>query len=96
MALERVVDYARRTPDIACVLVFGSYARDRISPWSDLDLLVVRDGGPADLVDDVYRACTIPGDAIGIATTDYPGRLQATPFGRTIVTEGRVVYARST
>jgi hypothetical protein len=42
------------------------------------------------------RELKVPGDAIGIATTDYPDRLQATPFGKTIVTEGRVVYARST
>jgi HEPN domain-containing protein len=55
------VSYAAGTSNIARVVVFGSYARDRISPWSDLDLLIVRDGGPADLVDDIivpapYRA----------------------------------------
>lgn len=94
MVLERVVDYARRTPDIANIVVFGSYARDRVSPWSDLDLVVVRDGGPADLVDDLYRECGIPGDVVGVATADYPTRLQTTPFGRTLLAEGHVVYAR--
>jgi predicted nucleotidyltransferase len=95
LALERVVDYARRTPEIARVVVFGSYARDRVSPWSDLDLVVVRDDGPDDLVDDLYRACGIPGDVIGVVTADFPARLETTPFGRTILAEGHVVYARS-
>ena len=95
-ALERVIAYAAATPDIARVIVFGSYARERTSPWSDLDLVVVRDGGsPPDLVDDIYRACGVPGDVIGMRASDYPERLRATPFGETILREGRSCYARS-
>jgi len=93
-ALARIVVYAARTPDIARVVVFGSYARDRTSPWSDLDLVIVRDGGPPDLVDDVYRVCGVPGDAIGMRTTDFPELLRTTPLGRTIIAEGTSVYAR--
>jgi len=93
-ALARIVAYAARTPDIARVVVFGSYARDRTSPWSDLDLVIVRDGGPPDLVDDVYRVCGVPGDAIGMRTADFPERLRMTPLGRTIIAEGTSVYAR--
>ena len=93
-ALEQIVAYAAVTPDIEYVIVFGSYARGRTSPWSDLDLVVVRDAGPADLVDDIYRACGVPGDVIGVRTGDYPERLRDTPFGRTVLAEGRSCYAR--
>ena len=93
-ALERIVAYAKTTADISRVIVFGSYARDRTSPWSDLDLVVVRDEGPCDLVDDIYRACGVPGDVIGLRTHDYPRRLETTPFGRAILTDGKSVYAR--
>lgn len=93
-ALERIVAYAAATPDISSVIVFGSYARDRTSPWSDLDLIVVRDAGPADLVDDVYRACGVLGDVIGVRTGDFPDRLKATPFGRSVLAEGWSAYAR--
>ena len=94
LALERIVAYAAATPDIASVIVFGSFARDRTSPWSDLDLVVVRDAGPTDLVDDIYRACGVPGDVIGVRTGDFPERLKATPFGLSVLAEGRSAYAR--
>jgi len=93
-ALARIVAFAGTTPDIERIIVFGSYARERTAPGSDLDLLVVRDGGPVDLVDDVYRACGVPGDALGIRTEAFPAQLEETPFGRTILAEGRVAYAR--
>ncbi len=94
-ALERIVGFAARTPDIVRVIVFGSFARGQTSPWSDLDVVVVRDAGPPDLVDDIYRECGVPGDVIGVRAQDYPDRLRSTPFGRTILSEGRSYYARS-
>jgi predicted nucleotidyltransferase len=94
-ALARLVQTCHGFPDVQRVIVFGSYARDRISPWSDLDVLVVRDAGPPDLVDDLYRASS-GGDIIGIRSPDFPARLMATPFGRTILAQGREVYARAT
>ncbi len=93
-ALARIVAFAERTPDVARVVVFGSFARNSVSPWSDLDILVVRDGGPPDMVDDIYRACGVPGDVIGVRTTDYPGRVATSPFGRDLLADGRSVYAR--
>jgi hypothetical protein len=55
----------------------------------------VTDGGPPDLVDDDYRMGG-GADIIGIRTADFPIRLQASPFGRTILADGREVYARAT
>jgi predicted nucleotidyltransferase len=84
-ALDRNVVYAARMLDIARVIVFGSFARERTSAFRDLDVVIVRDAGPPDLV---------PGDVIGIRTADFPTRLEATPFGRTILREGRSCFAR--
>lgn len=98
--LAHVVETCRLKADIAFVVVFGSFARDEIAPWSDIDVLIVRDAPPeshpVDLVADLHRDGALAGDLIGIPTSRYPGDLEATPIGRTILTEGRVVYARST
>lgn len=98
--LDTFLAHCRALPDIATVLVFGSYARNSVSPWSDIDVLVVRDA-PADarsidLVDDLYRGGGLGGDIIAVPTTRYPHGLEATPFGRTILAEAVVVYARPT
>ena len=78
------------------MVVFGSYARDAVTPWSDLDILVVRDGSgvPSGAVDDFYREGAAVGDVIGIDARDYPARLRETAFGRAILRDGREVYAR--
>ncbi len=93
-ALNRLIAQAERTSDIARLVVFGSYATGNISPWSDLDVLVVRDGGPPDMVDDLYRESGAAGEIIGVRTADYPQRLRQSPFGAAILTSGREVYAR--
>jgi len=49
-----------------------------------------------DLVDDLYRGGGLGGDIIAVPTTRYPHGLEATPFGRTILAEAVVVYARPT
>jgi len=72
--------------------VFGSYARDGVSPWSDIDVLVVRDA-PADsrsidMVDDLYRSGGLGGDIVTVASAHYPRGLEAMPFGKTILAEG--------
>jgi predicted nucleotidyltransferase len=97
--LATFLAYCRDRPDITAVIVFGSYARDSVSPWSDIDVLVVRDA-PADsrsidLVDDLYRSGGLGGDIVAVASAHYPRGLEATPFGKTILAEGVVVYARS-
>ncbi|MBC5798495.1 MAG: nucleotidyltransferase domain-containing protein [Candidatus Eremiobacteraeota bacterium] len=96
--LDDFVAYCRAKPDIAVVVVFGSYARNRISPWSDLDVLVVRDAAPdarrLDLVDDLYRESRLGSDIIAVPTSRFPEGLKATPFGRDILSDGMTVYAR--
>jgi hypothetical protein len=46
------------------------------------------------LVDDLYRMGG-GGDIIGVRSRDFPDRLIASPFGRTIIEQGREVYARA-
>lgn len=94
------VDRCREMPDVSAVFVFGSYARGDISPWSDVDVLVVRDA-PADtrsgdLAADLYRNGGLDGDGdiVAVPTSRFPDGLQATPFGRTILTESVRIYAR--
>lgn len=63
-----------------------------MSPWNDIDVLVVRDA-PADsrsidLVDDLYRSGGLGGDIVAVASAHYPRGLEATPFGKTILAEG--------
>lgn len=96
--LERFLTYCRTRDDIAAVYVFGSYARDAVSPWSDIDVLVVRDA-PADatrleLVEDLYRDGHLGGDIVAVPTARYPDGLRATPFGRTLLAEGVCMHAR--
>lgn len=95
--LERFVTYCRAREDVAAVYVFGSYARDAISPWSDVDVLVVRDAPPnatrRELLEDLYAEGQLDGDIVAVPTSRYPDGLRATPFGRTILAEGIRIHA---
>lgn len=97
--LERFLEYCRTQDDVALVCVFGSYARDAVSPWSDIDVLVVRDAAAdasrSALVEDLYRHGRLDGDIVAVPTSRYPDGLHATPFGRTMLAESVCVYARS-
>jgi predicted nucleotidyltransferase len=95
-ALASFVAHCATKPDVVRAFVFGSYARDEVTPWSDLDLLVVRDGEsvPPVIVDDFYREGIARGDLIGVRATDFPGRLAESAFGRSILRDAREVYAR--
>lgn len=92
-ALDDAIDVCRSRHDVARLLVFGSYARDEISPWSDLDLAVVVDGDVRDAVAAIYERGVL-GDVIGIEADNWRERLQRNPFGLTILFEAIEAYAR--
>ena len=92
-ALATAIDVCRKRSDIARLLVFGSYARDAVTPWSDLDLAVIADGDPTAAVAAMYAAGTL-GDVIGVCADRWRERLQRNPFGETILREATEVYAR--
>lgn len=94
-ALERAVAICRARHEIERLVVFGSYAREAISAWSDLDLLVVVDDD-AVAITDALNAAARYADVLGMLSRDADLRLTATPLGRTILREGRIVYARPT
>ena len=91
--IRRVVEVAQPEK----IILFGSAARGRMGPHSDLDLLVVRAGVDAlDLMGDIYlnlRGVGTPVDAI-VASPDDLERYRDS-YGMVIreaLREGRVVY----
>lgn len=94
-ALRIAVETCRQRPEVERLIVFGSFARDEVSPWSDLDLLVVADDDAVAAVTALYAAGTL-GDVLGMRAADASARLEATALGQTILAEGIEVYARST
>lgn len=95
-ALARALEVCRAQPNIERLVVFGSYARATVSAWSDLDLLVVVDDEDAVSATESINAAARCADVLGMRAHDADARLAATPLGRTILSEGRTVYARST
>jgi predicted nucleotidyltransferase len=93
-ALHDAIDACRAKPDVTLLIVFGSYARDAVSPWSDLDLLVVSEGNVRDAIAAIYASGAL-GEVLGAGAQDWKERLQRNPFGETILHEGVQVYARS-
>jgi len=92
-ALVDAIDVCRSRVDVTRLLVFGSFARDEISPWSDLDLAVVVDSDVRGAVAAIYERGVL-GDVIGIEADDWRERLRRNPFGLTILAEAIEAYAR--
>ena len=93
-ALRDAVETCRSRPEVVRLLVFGSYARGDVSPWSDLDLLVVAEDDPRAAVEAIFRRGAL-GDVIGVQANEWQQRLQRNPFGETILREATQAYARS-
>jgi predicted nucleotidyltransferase len=60
-----IADYCATKRDIVAVFAFGSFARGRVHPWSDLDLLIVRETSIPHLhvLRELLEACADAGDA---------------------------------
>ena len=84
-------------PDVREIIVFGSYAMNRIGPTSDLDVLVVRETvlPRSQRGDDLLTAVRAPVgiDMIVVTPAEMADILPKTSFGKTIMAEGRRVYA---
>ena len=91
-ALADAVDVCRSRPDVVRLLVFGSYARDEVSPWSDLDLAVVAEDVRG-AVAAIYARGAL-GDVIGVSAERWRERLQSNPFGTQLLAEAVEAYAR--
>jgi uncharacterized protein len=93
-----IAEYCATKRDIVAVFAFGSFARRRVHPWSDLDLLIVRetDAPPLHRADDVYQEApvTVGFDALVVTPREYSERLPLTPFGRTILGQAESLYER--
>jgi predicted nucleotidyltransferase len=97
-AARALARFCASKPDIVGVYAFGSFARGPIHPWSDLDLLVVRetDAAPLHRADDLYREApvSVGFDAVVVTPQEYRDRLPQTPFGRTILAQAEALYER--
>ncbi len=79
------------------IILFGSLARERISLFSDIDLLVLFDEpcSPRELTRRVYQAIHT-GEAVDILAynlDDFEKRRER-PFFRKLLSEGKVLYER--
>ncbi len=81
------------------IILFGSAARGKMGPNSDLDLLVIKPGrfNRARLAGDIYMEMEGAGEAVDviIVTPEEVGRYCDTPWLviAPVLKEGRVVYA---
>jgi predicted nucleotidyltransferase len=98
-AIQAVVDFIAQTFDPAKIILFGSYAYGEPKPWSDVDLLVVKEtDNPKQVQMDINLSFQHPfGMDILVRT---PKELEhRIPLGdyflRDIVSQGRVLYERS-
>jgi len=96
-AIEELCSVARGMLDVREIIVFGSFVTDRVGPTSDLDVLVVRDTTlpRSQRRDDLLVAVRAPVgiDMIVVTPDEMRDQLPQSTFGRTILTEGRRVYA---
>ncbi len=94
-AIDLVV--ARLQPDQ--IILFGSAARNEMSPWSDLDLLVIKERRPDEpQTDHTHWECDRTGDDIDVILMDRAtaenGRRSASCVQGAALTEGHTVYTR--
>lgn len=98
-AIRAVVDFIARTFNPEKIILFGSYAYGSPKPWSDVDLLVVKEtDNPKQLQMDIVLSFIDPFglDIIVRTPQDIERRI---PLGdyflRDIVTKGKVLYERT-
>jgi predicted nucleotidyltransferase len=92
--LERIVDVLRRM-DVQRIILFGSAARERITAWSDLDLIVVLDSDLPFIkrLGLLYERIQ---PRVGLDLLAYTPQefetLRERPFVRQALQEGKVLY----
>jgi predicted nucleotidyltransferase len=100
--LAQLADIRRRLGglNVQKAILFGSLARDEVTPFSDLDLLIVQDTDARflDRLDPFYSELDLGVDADILVYT--PGELERmqgnNPFIDRILQEGRVIYEAKT
>jgi predicted nucleotidyltransferase len=97
-AIQAVVDYIARTFAPQKIILFGSYAYGQPKPWSDVDLLVVKEtDNPKQLQLDINLSFRDPFGLDILVRT--PQEIEhRVPLGdyflRDIVSKGKVLYER--
>lgn len=98
-AIQAVVDYIARTFAPQKIILFGSYAYGQPKPWSDVDLLVVKEtDNPKQLQLDINLSFRDPFGLDILVRT--PQEIEhRVPLGdyflRDIVSKGKVLYERA-
>ncbi len=98
-AIQAVVDFIARTFAPEKIILFGSYAYGEPKPWSDVDLLVIKDtDNPRKLQMEIVMSFVDPFglDIIVRTPQDIARRI---PLGdyflRDIIAKGKVLYERA-
>lgn len=99
-SLARLVALLSADPTVQRLILFGSYARGRSDLRTDLDLIVIQEsesGFLERMTELARRVGSLPVDAdILVYTPQEWERVQETPFGRSVLKEGRVLYEKVT
>ncbi|MEO6991428.1 MAG: nucleotidyltransferase domain-containing protein [Candidatus Baltobacteraceae bacterium] len=97
-AAGAIAAFCAEKSDIVSVRAFGSFATGAVHPWSDLDLLVVRETNarPLRRADDIYLEAPsqVGFDVVVVTPRELRESLPLTPFGRTILSQARTLYER--
>ena len=96
-ALQNVVAACSVEPSVCEAYVFGSYAKKKIGPTSDLDILVVRDTdlGIIDRAVDLKKAARsrVNVDLVVVTPYEFAHTFPASSFGRTVLEMAKRIYA---
>lgn len=96
-AAAELVAICNRLTDVRAVYVYGSYAGATVGPWSDLDVLIVRDTTLRRMQrdEDIRRAMTVAVgcDILVVTPEEFREILPGTSMGRSILAQAKLLYA---
>jgi predicted nucleotidyltransferase len=98
-AIQQVADYIAQTFDPQKIILFGSYAYGEPKPWSDVDLLVVKEVDDPEQMQKEINLSFIDPFGLDILVRTPQELAHRIPLGdyflRDIVTKGKVLYERT-
>jgi predicted nucleotidyltransferase len=98
-AIQQVADYIAQTFEPQKIILFGSYAYGEPKPWSDVDLLVVKEVDDPKQMQKEINLSFIDPFGLDILVRTPQELAHRIPLGdyflRDIVTKGKVLYERT-
>ncbi len=97
--LNRILDTLIRAYQPEKVIVFGSFAQDRVGVWSDLDLIVIKET-PKRFLDRIGEVVELIDPNVGVDVLVYTPEeferlcIERPFFREEIIAKGKVLYER--